>query len=99
MFKRFCLPSLYFIYVQVEDGIRDIGVTGVQTCALPISAQAFFLIFFLLHRFASPFSRPPSVFLWQKERFVDICAFPHAFPPHAKTPLPWFPLFSCESCN
>src|SRR3712207_8440740 len=23
-------------YVQAEDGIRDIGVTGVQTCALPI---------------------------------------------------------------
>src|SRR3712207_2857731 len=22
--------------VQAEDGIRDIGVTGVQTCALPI---------------------------------------------------------------
>ena len=21
---------------QAEDGIRDIGVTGVQTCALPI---------------------------------------------------------------
>src|SRR3712207_9356364 len=23
-------------YFQAEDGIRDIGVTGVQTCALPI---------------------------------------------------------------
>src|SRR3712207_8497267 len=27
--------SLYFFF-QAEDGIRDIGVTGVQTCALPI---------------------------------------------------------------
>src|SRR3712207_8989936 len=27
---------LFFIF-QAEDGIRDIGVTGVQTCALPIS--------------------------------------------------------------
>src|SRR3712207_9580798 len=26
-------------FFQAEDGIRDIGVTGVQTCALPISAQ------------------------------------------------------------
>src|SRR3712207_8808300 len=26
-----------FIFFQAEDGIRDIGVTGVQTCALPIS--------------------------------------------------------------
>src|SRR3712207_7649396 len=25
-------------FFQAEDGIRDIGVTGVQTCALPISA-------------------------------------------------------------
>src|SRR3712207_7176420 len=26
-----------FVFFQAEDGIRDIGVTGVQTCALPIS--------------------------------------------------------------
>src|SRR3712207_1166884 len=25
------------MFFQAEDGIRDIGVTGVQTCALPIS--------------------------------------------------------------
>src|SRR3712207_7772545 len=25
-----------FFFLQAEDGIRDIGVTGVQTCALPI---------------------------------------------------------------
>src|SRR3712207_8601787 len=28
--------ELYFFFFQAEDGIRDIGVTGVQTCALPI---------------------------------------------------------------
>src|SRR3712207_8652538 len=28
--------NLIFFF-QAEDGIRDIGVTGVQTCALPIS--------------------------------------------------------------
>src|SRR3712207_6975503 len=28
---------LFFFFFQAEDGIRDIGVTGVQTCALPIS--------------------------------------------------------------
>src|SRR3712207_8173182 len=27
---------LLFFFFQAEDGIRDIGVTGVQTCALPI---------------------------------------------------------------
>src|SRR3712207_6938200 len=25
-----------YLFFQAEDGIRDIGVTGVQTCALPI---------------------------------------------------------------
>src|SRR3712207_1908477 len=28
--------TLFFFFFQAEDGIRDIGVTGVQTCALPI---------------------------------------------------------------
>src|SRR3712207_7164370 len=28
------------IFFQAEDGIRVIGVTGVQTCALPISTPA-----------------------------------------------------------
>src|SRR5688572_28157955 len=27
---------LYFFFFQAEDGIRDLTVTGVQTCALPI---------------------------------------------------------------
>src|SRR5207253_5407048 len=27
----------YFFFFQAEDGIRDGHVTGVQTCALPIS--------------------------------------------------------------
>src|SRR3712207_4479505 len=27
---------ILFFFFQAEDGIRDIGVTGVQTCALPI---------------------------------------------------------------
>src|SRR5690625_5919752 len=32
------LSCCYFFY-QAEDGIRDGHVTGVQTCALPISGQ------------------------------------------------------------
>src|SRR3712207_8170929 len=32
--------SLVFFF-QAEDGIRDIGVTGVQTCALPIYTLRF----------------------------------------------------------
>src|SRR5256885_7395544 len=29
---------MFFFFFQAEDGIRDYKVTGVQTCALPISA-------------------------------------------------------------
>src|SRR2546422_8251841 len=28
-----------FFFFQAEDGIRDVAVTGVQTCALPISRR------------------------------------------------------------
>src|SRR3989442_10977743 len=28
----------FFFFFQAEDGIRDADVTGVQTCALPISS-------------------------------------------------------------
>src|SRR3712207_7055286 len=31
---------IFFFFFQAEDGIRDIGVTGVQTCALPISCYS-----------------------------------------------------------
>src|SRR3712207_9581641 len=31
---------LCVFFFQAEDGIRDIGVTGVQTCALPISGSS-----------------------------------------------------------
>src|SRR2546427_13198920 len=33
-----CTVYFYFFFFQAEDGIRDLTVTGVQTCALPISA-------------------------------------------------------------
>src|SRR5690349_18711525 len=32
-----CRCWLFFFFFQAEDGIRDLYVTGVQTCALPIS--------------------------------------------------------------
>ena len=44
---RFCIFSIefgvwdvfgfLFVFFQAEDGIRDVAVNGVQTCALPIS--------------------------------------------------------------
>ena len=32
--------SFFFFFFQAEDGIRDDLVTGVQTCALPISSMS-----------------------------------------------------------
>src|SRR3712207_7487824 len=34
--------SSWLLFFQAEDGIRDIGVTGVQTCALPIFRTVVF---------------------------------------------------------
>src|SRR5688572_30866104 len=34
VFMMFC-----FFFFQAEDGIRDLTVTGVQTCALPILSR------------------------------------------------------------
>ena len=36
---------LFFFFFQAEDGIRDYKVTGVQTCALPISGSQ--IVFFI----------------------------------------------------
>src|SRR5476651_164280 len=43
---RLCWPSRDFFFFQAEDCIRGIGVTGVQTCALPILVQETFLVAF-----------------------------------------------------
>src|SRR2546430_9909757 len=36
-----CAVIVLFFFFQAEDGIRDLTVTGVQTCALPISFAVF----------------------------------------------------------
>src|SRR2546429_5727893 len=39
--KRLIMASLgLLVFFQAEDGIRDVAVTGVQTCALPILRAA-----------------------------------------------------------
>src|SRR5688572_31543381 len=42
MFILFYIYFFFFVFFffQAEDGIRDLTVTGVQTCALPISHRA-----------------------------------------------------------
>src|SRR2546429_6574255 len=36
-----CRRMPLFFFFQAEDGIRDVAVTGVQTCALPIPSPYF----------------------------------------------------------
>src|SRR5690606_41172686 len=38
LFSFFLYYFFLYFFFQAEDGIRDFHVTGVQTCALPISA-------------------------------------------------------------
>src|SRR5258706_7112975 len=39
------ISMLKFFFFQAEDGIRDWSVTGVQTCALPISLHGLLGLF------------------------------------------------------
>src|SRR2546430_13168766 len=34
----------FFFFFQAEDGIRDLTVTGVQTCALPIFNTTYYIL-------------------------------------------------------
>src|SRR2546430_9347379 len=46
---------LCFFFFQAEDGIRDLTVTGVQTCALPIFASSSLVS---LRRICQPIRTP-----------------------------------------
>src|SRR6266496_4962548 len=54
----------FFFFFQAEDGIRDLYVTGVQTCALPISDRAYLL--FLPIFFTSGFAALLYQMIWQR---------------------------------
>src|SRR3989449_716934 len=45
---------LFFFFFQAEDGIRDVAVTGVQTCALPISPAGVGIFTFAITRSTNP---------------------------------------------
>src|SRR5438874_8887503 len=72
--------GLYFFF-QAEDGIRDLYVTGVQTCALPISfwrEDASFLAEIVVSLSDAP--PPPDLDIAALERDLDqlIGRFRHA---------------------
>src|SRR5206468_10089469 len=37
--REMSMKYVFLFFFQAEDGIRDLIVTGVQTCALPISVE------------------------------------------------------------
>src|SRR5688572_32282244 len=41
---RYVVLFFFFFFFQAEDGIRDLTVTGVQTCALPIYSSVFICV-------------------------------------------------------
>src|SRR5690625_1397289 len=47
---NFLFSFVFFFFFQAEDGIRDGHVTGVQTCALPISVLGNFMYSSFIHR-------------------------------------------------
>src|SRR2546427_1852263 len=58
---------LLFFFFQAEDGIRDLTVTGVQTCALPISRSPG-----MAGRDASTFDFVPSVPLFLSGQRISL---------------------------
>src|SRR5436305_6273053 len=57
------LYLIFFFFFQAEDGIRDADVTGVQTCALPISLQLAQRSFSLQTRAAEGTVHPDRILL------------------------------------
>src|SRR3712207_9525278 len=57
-------------FFQAEDGIRDIGVTGVQTCALPIFEAAAFDTLAQGEVLVAPYTSPAWTALFQRAAAV-----------------------------
>src|SRR2546427_7044708 len=68
MFLYLCVFFLFsFFFFQAEDGIRDLTVTGVQTCALPIYDE--------VQKLGQYRRRSPGAFLFRLE------GYEHGFEP------------------
>src|SRR2546430_4449481 len=65
-----------FFFFQAEDGIRDLTVTGVQTCALPISFTP------------AAVSRPRSYVFRAALSRIEMQVSCHASPPAENRPIP-----------
>src|SRR2546422_4792520 len=73
---------LFFFFFQAEDGIRDVAVTGVQTCALPISfahASGIHQDGLLKEKTTYEIMRPESVGLGKSTLVMGKLSGRHAF--------------------
>src|SRR2546422_3092018 len=77
-----CIVVASFFF-QAEDGIRDVAVTGVQTCALPISSGDAELELWAATRHAGPFER-----LAGKPLRIEVSGNVYAEHPHATPRVP-----------
>src|SRR5947209_12384454 len=78
------LFPFFFFFFQAEDGIRDIGVTGVQTCALPIFSLTLFVCFL-------PYRCCSACFQCRHTAIATQCAeaTTHCIPLHRSWPAPF----------
>src|SRR2546421_3703660 len=78
--KTNCDTCPLFFFFQAEDGIRDLIVTGVQTCALPISlAELPLMVLFATLSVAGPEPTPqqkPSFKMPPPAYFESIAELP-----------------------
>src|SRR5688572_31132768 len=63
-----CCGNVFIFFFQAEDGIRDLTVTGVQTCALPILDQFYADLPFPFAE--EPFPGVAMTARWSAERWI-----------------------------
>src|SRR5206468_9170720 len=68
-----CCFSVFVFFFQAEDGIRDLIVTGVQTCALPIFPMA---LDERSHRLFVGTRRPAMMLVLDTESGREVAAIP-----------------------
>src|SRR5260370_27469141 len=79
MFVNFTIYYMFhfvFFFFQAEDGIRDSSVTGVQTCALPISPRTNALVHCKAPEHLSSEEEAPQR---NESSSVNSFALPHSF--------------------
>src|SRR3712207_8753007 len=84
--------DMSFFFFQAEDGIRDIGVTGVQTCALPI----FGLLLYRIVRPSETVAEANERALAEEAMLVEVEAQPHCANCHRRVHAEWI---ICPNCR